>query len=153
MKRLLDIRAVVVLGALVVLAGCNGLYNYNNPGGTTYTVAGTVSLSNLDSSSSAVVTATMMSYPYSASAGFTVPDGNGGQTASYSVGNLPSGTYTVTIVVTAGAHPTPAGSDELNGGGTVAEVPVVAGSGPYTCTMTVASVPVMADVTLNASMQ
>jgi len=80
---------------------------------------------------------------------------NGSQTASYSVGNLPSGTYSVTVRVMTGAA-TPAAASctyQVGAAAPVQDTPAVSGGPTYSWTMTIASLPVMADVTLNASMQ
>ena len=142
-------RALVVMAALAALAGCSGLYSYYNNGGMTYTMRGTLTLTSLGATGYAYVTATTMSYPYSTAV--AEPMGaSGTQTPSYSVANLPAGTYTVAIQVTTANGPTTSGSYQVNGAGPVSDPPMASGG---TWTMTIPNISIMSNTTLDATMQ
>ena len=160
MKTLRYVRFLGVLAAVAGLAalnGCSAPYGYgtmggynNNAGGMGATISGTITLTNLNATGYAYVTATIASYPYSTSV--LVPAAVAGvQTLTYSVGGLPAGTYTVTLAV-GSPNAGVSGSYQVNGGSAVSYPPARTGAGPYTWTMTVSSLSVSANVQLDAAM-
>jgi len=146
----------VLAGLAAALSGCSGPYSYggmgynNNGGGTGNTISGTITLTNLSATGYAYVTAAMASYPYSTSV--SEPPVSATQTLSYSVANLPSGTYSVTVAITTTKASPTSGSCTytVDAGSPVADLPAVTGA--YTWTMTVSSLPVNANVQLDAAM-
>lgn len=154
MKRLRSIRILVFLAGLAVTA-CNGVYSPYTTygGGTGKTMSGTLTLTGLSATGYAYVTATMASYPYTTTV--LEPAISATQTLSYSVANLPSGTYSVTVTITT-TKPTPTSGSctyTVNAGTPVADLPSASGAGPYTWTMTIGSLPVSANTQLDVAMQ
>ena len=149
---------LAVLAGLVALSGCNAPYSYpgyNNTGGSGTggsgdTISGTIVLTNLSATGYAYVTATVSSYPYSTSV--LVPIAMSGvQTMTFSVGGLPPGTYSVTLVVYS-PNASVSGSYQVNAGSAVPDPPARTGTGPYAWTMTIGSLAVNANVQLDAAM-
>jgi hypothetical protein len=135
-------RFLFVLAALAVLAGCPTATN-----SPTYTVHGTVTLTDLSATGNATVTVTQgaNSYPVSVA----VPAGNP-QTVSYSVPGVPAGTYSVSVsIVTPNSGLS--GSYQVNGGAAQSVTAQPSGTGPYTQTVAVASIVVSVDIQLDAS--
>ncbi len=157
------VRKLMLLAAVAVHAACSGVYNSGytypggntgggNPGGTLYTLSGTVTLTGLAATGYAYVTASVGAYPYST--GVLEPTAVAGvQSFTYSVPNLPAATYSVTVAVMTPAA-TPSATlctYALNGGAAVQDPPAVTGA--YTWTMTVSSVAIASSTTLDVSMQ